>query len=357
MPAVRPIPCGHKAHAPSCVWCRLLVSDPRYAALYGRPAPAPAAPCVHLGAPAGRTVACPSCRGRVELKLFHCDVHGRCTLGRQAPGVACCAGCPDRAATRAALPPPPAASITTRDVLYHVMPKAGEAGTVWRQRLGMLTRRAGLFNGLKVVSCMTGPGLEPPERVRELAEPSGFEVVALANDPDLREVVTLLALLPRFETSDPSRALLFAHAKGITRPADAGNSCHPWALLCHEICLDYWPLVERQLSEKPITGPFKKTGHAFAGSPSSWHYSCGFWWVRSAGLFRRDWRGVERKWFGSESHVGVWYRPEEAGCLFHEAPAGVMDLYRPDYLQKVLWDYALWRIAHDRERAPAGVTA
>src|SRR5204863_5209365 len=36
--------------------------------------------------------------GRVELKLFTCAVHGVCTQGRAVPGVACCAGCPDRRA-------------------------------------------------------------------------------------------------------------------------------------------------------------------------------------------------------------------------------------------------------------------
>lgn len=56
---------------------------------------APRAKCAHLGAPTGATVPCASCRGRVELKVFACGVHGRCTLAKRVEGVACCTGCVD----------------------------------------------------------------------------------------------------------------------------------------------------------------------------------------------------------------------------------------------------------------------
>lgn len=66
----------------------------------GVPPPPPGSdplPCRHFGAPTGETVDCPSCRGRVSLKLFHCaGPHQQCTPEKAAPGVACCASCPDR---------------------------------------------------------------------------------------------------------------------------------------------------------------------------------------------------------------------------------------------------------------------
>jgi hypothetical protein len=75
MPTAQGLPCGHDVYQTKCVWCRH-AAEPRYARLFGRPhAPQPAA-CAHLGAPTGRTAACPSCTGRVELKLFACAVHG-----------------------------------------------------------------------------------------------------------------------------------------------------------------------------------------------------------------------------------------------------------------------------------------
>lgn len=53
--------------------------------------------CAHLGPATGGTASCPSCDGkRVELKVFGCAVHGECTMGKKADGVAgCCRGCPD----------------------------------------------------------------------------------------------------------------------------------------------------------------------------------------------------------------------------------------------------------------------
>jgi hypothetical protein len=54
------------------------------------------AACPLRGEPTGETVTCRTCAGRVELKLFACSVHGTCTVGKKAEGVACCEGCPDR---------------------------------------------------------------------------------------------------------------------------------------------------------------------------------------------------------------------------------------------------------------------
>ncbi len=56
------------------------------------PPPKKDKPCVHLGEVTGATVVCPSCRGNVQLKLFACEVHSLCTVGKAAPGVACCNG-------------------------------------------------------------------------------------------------------------------------------------------------------------------------------------------------------------------------------------------------------------------------
>lgn len=33
---------------------------------------------------------CNTCRGKVRVKIFHCDLYGRCTLQKQLEGIACC---------------------------------------------------------------------------------------------------------------------------------------------------------------------------------------------------------------------------------------------------------------------------
>jgi hypothetical protein len=57
--------------------------------------------CRHFGE-AVDLVGCPSCWGRVQLKVFACAVHGRCTPSQPVAGLACCTGCENWA-------PPPAA--------------------------------------------------------------------------------------------------------------------------------------------------------------------------------------------------------------------------------------------------------
>lgn len=39
-----------------------------------------------------RLVDCPSCRGSVKVKVFQCDKHGECTVGKDIPGLHVCDG-------------------------------------------------------------------------------------------------------------------------------------------------------------------------------------------------------------------------------------------------------------------------
>ena len=50
--------------------------------------------CSHLGLYSG-TVPCATCAGSVNLKLYGCDLHQRCTLEKPVSGISCCASCPD----------------------------------------------------------------------------------------------------------------------------------------------------------------------------------------------------------------------------------------------------------------------
>lgn len=53
-------------------------------------------PCVHRGEPTGQKVECPTCNGRVELKVFTCEIHESCTIKKKVDGHACCEGCPQK---------------------------------------------------------------------------------------------------------------------------------------------------------------------------------------------------------------------------------------------------------------------
>lgn len=57
----------------------------------------PARACRFFGDATGETIECKTCNGKVSLKVFACEVHGKCTPAKIVKDVACCNGCKDRA--------------------------------------------------------------------------------------------------------------------------------------------------------------------------------------------------------------------------------------------------------------------
>lgn len=48
--------------------------------------------CRHLGAQL-RLTDCPTCSGRVQVKVFACEVYGECTLAKKVDDLGCCQTC------------------------------------------------------------------------------------------------------------------------------------------------------------------------------------------------------------------------------------------------------------------------
>jgi hypothetical protein len=348
----RPCQALHPLDPAGCHLCRWWVA-PGPRARKVRAAWGPAAPCRHLGPETGKVVECPGCRGVVRLKLLSCALHGVCTAAREVPGVRCCAGCdtygepgPDR------YPP-----VSTRGLAFHVYPLRNGP---WRRQCDHLLRRRGLFNGRRVVAIVTDHNTDPAGAVREAFRGFTDEFLTFLNDPALREVVTTIPLLERFRgyAQDPGAAVLLCHAKGVTRPSP-GETCHAWADLLWETLADYWPLVDAALADHPVAGSLMKLGAWFAGSAGGWHYSGSFAWLRCAELFARDWRRIDRQWWGVESYPGLHFTADEAGVVFGSdlpgawGPAGgrVLDLYNPPYLSDVVLPaLARWRVLNAQHR-------
>lgn len=53
-------------------------------------------PCIHRSGTTGEVVACPTCKGNVKLKVFGCDVWGRCLPNKVVNSTPSCVGCVDR---------------------------------------------------------------------------------------------------------------------------------------------------------------------------------------------------------------------------------------------------------------------
>src|SRR4051812_18246004 len=80
-----------------CHLCSLYHNNERYRAVWGGSVSGmrKPLPCIHLRGELGRT-GCQSCPGNVEVKVFGCNLFGRCTLGKELPGISCCTTCPQR---------------------------------------------------------------------------------------------------------------------------------------------------------------------------------------------------------------------------------------------------------------------
>lgn len=91
-----PRPCNHQWYEDGCPACSRCLDPGPLGVFYRRRWGEAGSVCIHLGLPTGTTVDCPTCNGRVSLKLFSCGAYGgECTPVKKVPGVRSCAdNCP-----------------------------------------------------------------------------------------------------------------------------------------------------------------------------------------------------------------------------------------------------------------------
>lgn len=311
-------------------------------------------PCIHEG-PIIEWATCGNCESK---HVRSCDLHDTCTRGANNGRISACSSCKDYEK------PPTSASIgAIRNLLYYVYPVTQNG--VWQRNADQLLRRIDLFNGRRIIAVsVRGPHgsarqrLDPPEAVHEKFAGHGCEFITVANDKRLGEVVAWRPLWERVLPGSPDDVTFYGHAKGVTRPLH--STTHRWTEILYETSLDYWPLVQQQLREFPLTGSFKKLGFCFPGVPSQWHYSGTFVWHRNADLAARSWQNPPRQWAGTEALPGILYKPDEGGCLFHTAFGTVLNAYSVDYMARVIEpEYLKWKEANgayrvqDVQRIPA----
>lgn len=235
----------------------------------------------------------------------------------------------------------------SKHLLFHIWPRKTHAGT-WQRNLDQLKLRWPLFTGKRIIAVVTSNDSHPFEAVQEYMHGYECEWVHAENNPALREVATFNALFGAVENL-PGYTF-YAQAKGVTKPVNPGVSIHAWTTTMYEILLDYWPLVEQALKTHCTTGIFKKSlDGAFSGSRSTWHYSGSFCWFKNAELWRRNWRAIERVWFGIESYPSMIFDSKEAACLFYESTKQ-FDLYRLHNWQRVEAELKQWRLDNQQHR-------
>lgn len=233
--------------------------------------------------------------------------------------------------------------IGKRHLIYHVYPIKGN---VWRDRMRDLVRRWRLFDGgVKVIGVATDDTTDSIDAVR--AEfPGDADMFEVRNDPDRWERTTHERLWERvLAVASDEDAVFRGHAKGVTR--EPGLPHHEWSDVCHAVCLDFPELVDQQLREFPITGPFRqlKQGRRreFFGHGCDFIYTGTFWWARAGSVRSRQWRNAPAHTHGIEAWPGLAFRSAESGCLFFEMQQSEK-LDRPDvWSDRVRPEYVRWR--------------
>lgn len=235
-----------------------------------------------------------------------------------------------------------------RHLLFHIWPKKSSQGT-WQRNLDQLKQRWSMFNGKRIIAIATDGASYPADAVKEYMRGYDCEWVEVENDATLREVKTFE---PMFEQLEGLPGYIFyAQAKGVTKPINRGVSVHAWTAAMYELLLDFWPLVEESFKAHHVVGVFKKNvlGAFGVQSPSRWHYSGSFAWIKNSELWSRNWRGIERVWFGIETYPSMIFNTEEAGCLFH-CKNSQFNLYSMREWARVDAELALWREANKAHR-------
>lgn len=264
-----------------------------------------------------------------------------------------CGGCKQRAALLNHLMPSAASPVETvrleepvkRNVMMHIWPvkKTG----VWQWNCDQLLKRAELFNGKRVVAIVYDSQSDKPEAVKKYLSDFTDDFVVMPNNPALREVVTFVPMLERLESTDPNEVTFCCHSKAVKHAIPVGNpgtTLFKWTEAMYETCLDHWDHIRELLTTKAMAGSFRRYGQFKTPRNHQWHYSGTFYWFRHVDVFQRNWRYLDKKFFGTESWPGHMFRPEETACIFMDMAE---DLYQiPYWASTVTPALEQWRQEH-----------
>jgi hypothetical protein len=234
-----------------------------------------------------------------------------------------------------------------RNLLFHMLPLKKDG--LWKRHVDHLVRRLDLFNGKRVIAVVTRGHRDPlemdsPEVVQEAF--AGHRIdkwIMVRNSRTLREVTSFHTLMEQVESVAEDEVTFYGHSKGVTHQPNGGTTVHRWADAMYETCLDDWPRVHAALEAFPMAGSFKRYGQFRTPENHQWHYSGTFYWFRHDAVFGKDWRRIDRRFFGTESWPALMFAANETACLLHD---NCGDLYNLQYWNsKVEMDLEQWRLA------------
>lgn len=206
---------------------------------------------------------------------------------------------------------------------------------MWVENLQHLRQYWSLFNGRKLITVATGPGLLPPATVaRHLPEDPHIELAQIENVPQLGESHALFNMLAELRKRATPGITFYGHAKGVTR--SYSQSVRSWNQLAykHNLEISHEALTAR-LKQRPISGCFRRLG-SFAPAMGNWHYSGSFYWFSNSAVFAHAWSELPVSYFTSEIWLGELFKPCESFCNFADnEKAAVFYSYAPQHWESL----------------------
>ena len=207
---------------------------------------------------------------------------------------------------------PPYEDIERWHLVYHLAPFKRRKIAV-HYHIDKLRKHAAMFNGRKILSCVTGEAFLPVSYVRTfLPDPPSWEIVEAANTP-LHEATCIVPILEDVLRNPARQAFLYAHGKGVSH--DYGVNLR-WIDYLYRYTFENFARMHALLTRYPIVGPF--LWRAWFDGPRSvnegWLYPGNFFAARCDVLRQMPWK---------ERPVDTRYWIEQLpGYLFHKQCLG-----------------------------------
>lgn len=182
----------------------------------------------------------------------------------------------------------PFPEIKTWHLVYHLAPFKKKKIRL-HHHLDQLRKYSPLFNGRKIMSCVTGDAFLPPSFIRScLADPRSWEFVEAPNS-DLHEATSIVGILDDLLRHPADQAFMYGHGKGVSREADADAK---WIDQLYKYTFGNFERINALLTQYPIAGPFlwRAWSDQSQSPDDGWLYPGSFFAGRCDVLSRMPWR-------------------------------------------------------------------
>lgn len=219
---------------------------------------------------------------------------------------------PDRLAARMLPLPPPYPKIEVWHLVYHLAPFKKRKIRL-HFHFNQLRKYSSLFNGRKILSCMTGNRFLPLSYVKgNLPDAGTWEILDAPNSP-LHEGTSILPILDDLLRDSDGQAFMYAHGKGVSKEYSADAK---WIENLYKYTFGSFDRINLLLTQYPIAGPFLyRDWLDHKGSLSEgWQYPGTFFAARCDVFRKMPWR--------QKPLESRYWMEQLPGHLFHKEHLG-----------------------------------